>query len=507
MRKEFSGFFYFLSLILLNSKESKIKWRLFLVIFLLAFSTVQFAQNVKRIDGTNISADSLNAKILHLMKVANVSGAAVVVYNDNKPVFNKTYGLANVKKNESLKKTSVMYAASFAKMVFAYIVMQYVQEKVIDLDKPLVQYLKKPLPEIKINGFRRGYQDLKDDNRYEKITARMCLTHTTGFPNWRWFEADKKIKINFEPGTRYSYSGEGLYLLQFVIEQVTGKDYETISQERVFKPFGMINTSQIWQTRFDTSISYGHNAKNEPYELMKWKEASAGGSMSTTFEDFSKFYTALISGKGLSKKSFKEMTSQQVRIRSRSQFGPLAKIDSTDNDTIQLGYGFGVGTFTTPFGRAFFKEGHDEGWGHYSICFLEKKIAVVIMTNNDNGESIFKEFLAYSIADTFTPWKWENYIPYNYVPPPVVNIYHVTTEDLDKYLGVYSSKQLPIKISITKNNLNLIAQATGQNALTLQAIAKDKFGYTDEGIVLEFNPTDVTFILKQSGQIHHFRKE
>ena len=480
---------------------------IFLAIILLTVSIISFGQNIKRIDGSRITADSLNAKIEYLMKVANVSGVAIAVFNDNKTIFNKTYGLANVQKNIPLEKKSVMYGASFAKIVFAYIAMQYVQEKVIDLDKPLVQYLNKPLPEIKINGFRRGYHDLKDDKRYEKITARMCLTHTTGFPNWRWFEADKKLKIKFDPGTRYSYSGEGLYLLQFVIEQITGKDYETISQERVFKPLGMINTSQVWQTRFDNNICYGHNAKGEPYELMKWKEASAGGSMSTTFEDFTKFYTYLISGKGLSKKSFKEMTSQQVRIKSRSQFGPLSKIDSTDNDNIKLGYGFGVGTFTTPYGRAFFKEGHDEGWGHYSICFPDKKIAVVIMTNNDNGESIFKEFLKYSIGDIFTPWRWENYIPYNYIPPPVTNIYKITTQDLDQYLGIYNSKQLPIKISVTKNNLNLIAQATGQNALTLQASEKDKFGYSDEGIILEFNSTNKTMLLKQSGQTFYFARE
>ena len=135
--------------------------------------------------------------------------------------------------------------------------------------------------------------------------------------------------------------------------------------------------------------------------------------MSTTLEDFTKFYTALINRKGLSKKSFKEMTSSQIRIKSRSQFGPLAKIDSIDNDNIQLSYGLGVGVLKTPFGSAFFKEGHDEGWGHYSICFPDKKIAIIIMTNNDNGESIFKELLSYSIGDTFTPWRWENYIPYD----------------------------------------------------------------------------------------------
>ena len=115
-----------------------------------------------------------------------------------------------------------MYACSFAKNVFAYIAMQLVEEKKLDLDKPLVEYLDRPLVDIKIKGFKRGYHDLKDDARLKKITARMCLTHSTGFPNWRWFEADKKLKIKFEPGTRYSYSGEGLFLLQFIIEQITG---------------------------------------------------------------------------------------------------------------------------------------------------------------------------------------------------------------------------------------------------------------------------------------------
>ncbi|MEO6454788.1 MAG: serine hydrolase domain-containing protein [Ginsengibacter sp.] len=384
-----------------------------LSVFLLSFAVVPLEQTIKRIDGTKISVSNLQNKIEYLMKTANITGVAISVFNKNKPVFSKTFGMANVQKNEPLQQSSVMYAASFAKTVFAYIAMQFVQEKVLDLDKPLIEYLDKPLVDYKIPGWNRGYQDLKNDDRYKKITGRMCLTHTTGFPNWRWFEADKKLKIKFEPGTRYSYSGEGLYLLQFIIEQITGKDYETISQERVFKPFGMINTSQVWQNRFDENICYGYNAKKEPYELMKWKEASAGGSMSTTLSDFTKFYTALIGRQGLTKQSFNEMTRPQIRIRSRSQFGPLSRVDSSDNDNIALSYGLGVGVFQTPYGRAFFKEGHDDGWGHYSICFPDKEIALIIMTNNDNGESIFKELLEFAIKDTFTPWQWENYTPYN----------------------------------------------------------------------------------------------
>jgi serine-type D-Ala-D-Ala carboxypeptidase/endopeptidase len=384
-----------------------------LFFFFFYTTTLSFSQQITRVDGTVISADSLQHKIQRLMKLANVSGACISVFNNNKPVFTKAFGLANVPKKEPLKKTSVLYAASFAKVVFAYIAMQLVQEKKLDLDKPLGEYLDKPLVDYKIKGFKRGYQDLKNDERYKKITGRMCLDHTTGLPNWRWTETDKKLKIKFDPGTRYSYSGEGMYLLQFIISQITGKDYETLSQERVFKPLGMINTSQVWQARFDSMICYGHNDKGEPYELMKWDEASAGGSMSTTLEDYTKFYTALIQSKGLTKASFNEMIKPQVRIRSRQQFGPNALTNSTDNDNIQLSYGLGVGLMKTPYGIAFFKEGHDDGWGHYSICFADKGIAIIIMTNNDNGESIFKELLATAIGDIFTPWYWENYISYD----------------------------------------------------------------------------------------------
>src|SRR6185503_13782021 len=211
-----------------------------------------------------------------------VSGVAISVFNNNEPVYSKTFGLADVQQHIQLLPNTEMYGASFSKMVFAYIVMQLVQDKIIDLDKPLVTYLPKSLPDYKFDSKYKGYQDLKDDERYKKITARMCLMHTTGFPNWRWFEPDQKLKIKPDPGTRYSYSGEGIYLLQFVLEQITGENLETIAQERVFQPLGMKNTSYVWQNSFDTNICYGHNEKGEPYELKKRNEANAAGSMTTT---------------------------------------------------------------------------------------------------------------------------------------------------------------------------------------------------------------------------------
>jgi D-alanyl-D-alanine-carboxypeptidase/D-alanyl-D-alanine-endopeptidase len=370
------------------------------------------AQTIKRIDGSAITGDSLTAKIEYLMKAANVCGAAVSVFNDNQPVYSKTFGYADVPKHTPWLPNSELYACSLSKAVFAYVVMQLVQDKVIDLDKPLVDYLPKPLTEYKISGYKQGYQDLVGDDRYKKITARMCLDHTTGFPNWRWFEPDMKLRIKYDPGTRYGYSGEGIYLLQFVIEQITGKDYAAIAQEKVFGPLQMTGTSQVWQPAFDDNICYGHNAYGKHYPLKKWTAPNAAGSMTTTLADYTKFFTALINHQGLTPESFEAMTNTQVLIRSKKQFGPGAFKDSTLNDSIRLGYGLGLGVFYTPYGRAFFKEGHDDGWGHYTICYPDKKIAIIIMTNNDNGESIFKDLLAYAIGDVYTPWRWENYIPY-----------------------------------------------------------------------------------------------
>jgi len=371
-----------------------------------------YGQTINRIDGTKITADSLQYRIQYLIKTANVTGLAITVFNDNQPIYSKTFGMADVKKKVPLEPTSVMYAASLSKLVFSYVVMQLVAEKKLDLDKPLVSYLDSSLVDYKM-GMGAGYQDLKNDDCYQKITARMCLSHTTGFPNFRELMPDIKLRIITDPGSRYRYSGEGIELLRFVIEKITGQDYENLAQERVFQPLNMGSTSQVWQKRFEEHICYGYNAKGKPYPTFERDKANAAGSMSTTLADFTKFYTALIQNQGITPQNFEEMTRKQVSIRSKRQFGPLANQDGPDNDAIGLGYGLGGGVFMTPYGNAFFKEGHGNGWQHYTICYPEKKVAIIIMTNSDNGESIFKELLAVAIGDIFTPWQWENYVPYD----------------------------------------------------------------------------------------------
>ena len=107
------------------------------------------------------------------------------------------------------------------------------------------------------------------------------------------------------------------------------------------------------------------------------------------------------------------MFKPQVKIRSIQQFGPLSQRDSTLNDAINLSYGLGWVLLKSPYGTGAFKEGHGDGFQHYTIIFPEQGTGIIIMSNSDNAESIFKELLATAIGDNFTPWYWENYIPYD----------------------------------------------------------------------------------------------
>ena len=107
------------------------------------------------------------------------------------------------------------------------------------------------------------------------------------------------------------------------------------------------------------------------------------------------------------------MFAPQVKIRSIQQFGPFSMRDSTTNDAIELSYGLGWVLLQSPYGTGAFKEGHGDGFQHYSIIFPKQGTGIIIMSNSDNAEGIFKELLEITIGDSFTPWYWENYIPYN----------------------------------------------------------------------------------------------
>jgi CubicO group peptidase (beta-lactamase class C family) len=171
------------------------------------------------------TVDELKRELVRFIRTIDLSGLdnlAATNLSANRPssfAYQKAFGYSNFTKKDSLNINHVFYGASLSKAVFGYIVAQLVNEGLIDLDKPIQEYLDVPIPEMDFDREWRGFKNIANDDRYKDITARMCLSHTTGFPNWRWvsrtseFQPEDKIQFYFDPGTDYSYSGEGIRLL------------------------------------------------------------------------------------------------------------------------------------------------------------------------------------------------------------------------------------------------------------------------------------------------------
>ncbi len=382
----------------------------FLGLFVFLFSynkTVAQQKQIIQPGGNSITIENIDKIVNSLMDSNRVAGLCLGIINENQPAYLQAYGYRNKEKNERNDTATIYYAASLAKPLFAYIVMHLVDQHMIELDTPLYTYLPKPIPEYE------DYKDLAGDNRWKLITARNCLDHTTGFPNWRWANphGNKKLEIFFTPGQRYAYSGEGLVLLQMVVETITGKSLETLAKEKIFVPFNMYRTSFIWQSSFESDYALGYDENGKPLQKRKRTSSNAAGSMETTIADYSRFISSVLQQKGISDESKKQMFSPQIKIFTKHQFPSLNTDLTQANQPIQLAYGLGWGLFKTPYGMAFFKEGHDDGWGHYVICIPDKKVSLLIMTNSSRGEGIFKE-LVQNIMGLEIPWEWEGYTPY-----------------------------------------------------------------------------------------------
>jgi len=382
--------------------------------------TAQVDTSIERLNGSSITRAELDRRIASLIDSANVTGFTVTLFNKDSVAYQKAFGYANSAEKDSLRTDHVFYGASLSKAVFGYIVAQLASEGIIDLDTPLQEYLDVPIPEMTFKREWRNYRNIENDYRYKEVTARMCLSHTTGFPNWRWisrigeFQQEGKIQFYFDPGTKYSYSGEGIRLLQKVIEKKLGKGLEQLAKERVFNPLGMNMTSYVWQKKFEGRYCYGHTKEQEVLDKDKEDEAGGAGSLETTPVDYAKFMMKIMELLSHTSDVTNGMFEPNIRIHSKKQFGPGALEKTTDNDNIALSYGLGWGILTSPYGQGYFKEGHSEGFQHYSIIFPEKHIAMLIMSNSDNAEGIFKEVLEIGIGDYYTPWYWEDYIPFKH---------------------------------------------------------------------------------------------
>lgn len=376
------------------------------------------AASVSRLDGTTIDSAALTAGIAQLTRDANVHGLTVTVFNHDTIVYSRAFGSADLSTQRPLRTDTEMYGASLSKAVFSVIVMHLVEEGVLDLDKPLQDYFDEPLWKIPVTTWHEDLSSLEREPLYRRLTARLSLSHTTGFPNWRFFEPDEQLRIAFAPGERFRYSGEGMTLLQVVVERLTGKTLEQLAQQYVFTPYGMTTSSYTWQPRFETDYAVGHRADGSVYPKDKDNDARAPSTLETSTDDLARFFSGVLRGEGLRDDTWQEMFSPQIRIRGTTQFPPGDTIVTTANDNIELSYGLGWGLQRTPYGWGAFKEGHGDGFQHYAILYRDAGIGVLLVSNSDNAESIFGHLLRLTIADKFTPLAWEYYLPYDSTSGP-----------------------------------------------------------------------------------------
>src|ERR1700733_10970214 len=242
---------------------------------------------------------AINAEVKTIMDRTHANGMAVAVIDHGKVGYVQAYGIRNAK-GDRLATDTVMYGASLTKTVFAYTVMQLVDQGKLKLDTPIKDDLDMALtsygPDPVFPDKYGPYKDLADDPRWERITPRMCLTHSTGFSNFWFIEPDQKLHIHFDPGTRFSYSGEGFILLQFVIEhgskaQGLGLDVGDLTKAN-FDRLGMTRTGLVWREGFAANFADGWNDQGQPQEHDRRSKVRAAGSMDTTISDMAKFVAA-----------------------------------------------------------------------------------------------------------------------------------------------------------------------------------------------------------------------
>ncbi len=433
------------------------RYRISSALVLLALGCAQpvgSQQRLERLDGTTVTVERVEASVKEIMSRAGVTGLTCAIINDSRVVYQRGFGVRDRDSGAPNDAGTVFAAASFSKTVFAFLVMLLVEEGVLDLDTPLQEYLGLPLAE------HPRYADLAGDQRAGHITGRMVLSHTTGFPNWRFLREDGRLVILFEPGSRFSYSGEGVALLQMVIEQLTGRGLEELSRELIFVPLGMERTSYVWREAFDANHSVPHDEYERPRRVKKRREAEAAGSMVTTATDYARFLAALMNPDTSRAALVDSMLAPQIAIRSERMFGPGAWNDTARERAPRLSWALGWGVFDSAVGRAFFHTGHDFGWQNYAVAYRDRGIGVVLMSNSDNFESVAREIAAVAIGDVYSPFDWLGYPRFDpdrrREPPPEPVAIDVEPSVLEAYVGEYRLMEgQPVFIKIEEGRLHV----------------------------------------------------
>jgi len=259
---------------------------------------------------------------------------------------------------------AIFKVASLTKPITAIVALKLVSEGKLGLDEPLDLYWKDP--------------DLGNHPWMHKLTARIILSHQTGFPNWRYIHESKKLSFAFEPGTKFQYSGEGFEYLRKAMEAKFKKSLEQLADSLVFKPAKMQDTHFWWDASVDTT-RYVHNfdKHGNTHETVRYYKANASANLLTTVEDYGNFLVYVLQGAGLSKAVQDEMHKSQVKLKEQNYFGlGWEKITGFSNDEYIL-----------------LHSGKDPGVSTLAVIFPKSKNGWLIFLNGDNDMKLIEKLL------------------------------------------------------------------------------------------------------------------
>lgn len=339
------------------------------------------------------------------MTDTGAKGLAIATIDQGRVTSVQTFGVRNAA-GDPLTPKSVMYGASLTKAVFGYLTTMLAAEGRIRLDAPIATMLAKPLPEYGNLPAYGAWGDLAGDARWRAITPRMTLNHTTGFANFAFLEPDRKLRIHFDPGSRYAYSGEGVMLLQFAIEQGLGIDVGDALQKRLFSPLGLTRTSLKWREDFADDLADGWTAEGnvEPHDQRS--RVRAAGSMDTSITDMATLAAAMVRGHGLNRQWRAAFARGTGPITTAQQF-PTLLPDAPAAARPAAKSALGVIAFHGPQGPGWYKGGHNDSTANTLVCLERRRRCVVILSNDVRAETAFPALVRAALGDTGVPYRWE----------------------------------------------------------------------------------------------------
>jgi len=386
-------------------------------------------------------------------------------------IYKKSVGFADVERKIKATDKTKYRIGSISKSFTAVLVLKAVENNKLELS----QTIDKWFPTIPNSG---------------KITVKQLLNHRSGIHNftndddylsWNTQPKTEKEMIeiiskggsDFTPDSKAEYSNSNYVILTYILEKSFSESFSELLNKYIVKPVGLTNTYVFGKV--DTSLnetkSYNYVGTWKPETETDYTIPLGAGALISTPTDLTKFADALFGGKLLKAANLELMM--------------------TIND------GYGIGLFKIPFYKniGYGHTGGIDGFTSVYSHFADEKISYALTSNGTTFKT--NDISIAVLSAVFNK-------PYEI---PTFTSYHLTSNDLDKYLGVYGSKQIPLKVTVTKDGNILFAQGTNQPALPLEATDKDKFKYDQVGAKFEFNPENKTMTLFQGGAQIEFTKE